>query len=368
MRKKYIKILFNMAIFFGVLGLAQENNVGHMKDLNYVPQLKNSSLSETKDEVLSPDARCKLYTNMYNSGYTSITVCPNFFYTQAEITFRNDKIEFDCYHLLRPQRTEHTKKRMFAVLIDSGQGPIDFQFLEEYVQSGVYDYSPQSYGEGVKYDRKRYKCTLTPPYNATNLSIHIYFQNEDDPDFLLREENFLCKTRFMGADENMFYLKKTPECVSKYNNLGNCIDSPSVIKSDLYQKYTPNFYCIGGWAAGSTAFFGVLRIPEELKDEISYEDCVFPLVRYQSNIKTEMDHCMISTRVPSGSSVPIEEYYMNFNIPEKLLNYTNEIWLDIYNYGDPRECSSGEETAIDNTGRTVSKFLVQSFKITVNKG
>ena len=291
-------------------------------------------------EIKSPNQTCRVYQYMFNDGYTKIASCPGLDgyaeqYSYARMELNDDKITCRFTHLMQPSRLENRKDKLFAILIDSKQGPVDFQFLDV-----VEDNSTDN--------KTAFRCVLTPPYNSDVLAIHIYGQNEGEPDFLLHEENFLCKTKFLPASENIFYDKYFPHVVTKYNKEGEVQDQDFVIRASIWKKFTPNMYSFGDFAAGSLAFFGVLEFPKGEGKEMSYEDRVVPLclfyttARDAEGLEEDEKHVMPSTRKEQSST--IEEYYFNFKLPEDVTEFN----LKIYYKGGYGECYQGDNSLVEN--------------------
>ena len=292
---------------------------------------------ETKDVVNSPNQGCILeqVEGMFNAGSTKLTNCPGYRYTRAKLEITDEKVDCTFLHLARPARLENRKERVFAVLIDSVKGPVDYQFLNKT-------------DEG-------FTCTLTPPYHSEALAIHIYGQNEDDPDFLLHEENFMCKTKFLPASENMIYKHYDPHVATKYDREGNIIDEDFVVRSSIWQKYTPNIYAFGDFATGSTAFIGVLEFPDGENEKMSYEDRVVPICKFSVPQSGEIlenepnfgENGMpyswkqkVNKGTPNERVVEIDKYYFNFKIPENV----EEFKLKIYGlvFGNTNVCYQGD--------------------------
>ncbi len=290
-------------------------------------------------EVKSANQTCSLSKLMFNDGYTKFADCPRNDGSYVRMKFNDGKIICRFTHLMQPSRIENRKDKLFAVLIDSKQGPVDFQFLDV-----VEDYSTPSTSNFTAF-----RCVLTPPYNSDVLAIHIYGQNEGEPDFLLHEENFLCKTKFLPANENIFYDKYFPHVVTKYDESGNVEDQDFVIRPSIWKKFTPNTYSCGDVTLGGIRFFGVLEFPKGEGKEMSYEDRAVPICLFQTNardaegLKEDEKHVMPSTRWEKdfdGIEYKQEEYYFNFKLPEDVTEFNLKIYY-LDGYG---ECHQGDNS------------------------
>ena len=290
-------------------------------------------------EIKSPNQTCRVYQCMFNDGYTELAYCPGYEYSYVRMELNEDKITCRFTHLRQPSRTENRKDKLFAILIDSKQGPVDFQFLDV-----VEDNSTDN--------KTAFRCVLTPPYNSDVLAIHIYGQNEGEPDFLLHEENFLCKTKFLPANENIFYDKYFPHVVTKYNKEGEAQNQDFVIRASIWKKFTPNMYSFGDFAAGNLGFFGVLEFPKGEGKEMSYEDRVVPLCKFYTTardaegLEEDEKHVMPSTRKEKdsgGHEYDKQEYYFNFKLPEDVTEFN----LKIYSDGEYGECYQGGNTLVE---------------------
>ncbi len=110
--------------------------------------------------------------------------------------------------------------------------------------------------------------------------MHIYLQNEDDPDFLLREENFLCKSRFFSAYVTLAYIKKIQNCAKYYDRKDNLIPEAALT---MYQSGIPDIYVIDiepasmFWDIEPEFALGFLDLPEEKNNLIKFEDRVMPV-------------------------------------------------------------------------------------------
>ena len=260
--------------------------------------------SELKD--VKPKAKCKLEQLMYNAGYTKISHCAANEKTTAVIDIDGEKISCKFDHLPKPERIENIKKRFFAILIDANKGPVDYQFLTS-----------------------DFRCQLTAPSDADVLAIHIYGQDEKDPDFLLREENFLCKTKFMPGNENVFVGKYYPHVLDKYDSKGKIVVQPEVMKASIFQKSNPNFYAMGDYASSKEGliFIAVLDLPDGKNDEIKYEDRVFPMCKFTTEL--EGDDILPSSGYVTddiGQTVYVEKFYINYTVPEGVDNFFIKIY------------------------------------------
>ncbi len=184
--------------------------------------IKTNAVYCKSDVVKSPTFKndSTMLKAFLNEGSTSITTYPMLDISLCIKTY-DGEILCQCFHLPEKGRLDKIKKRKFAVLIDSSREPIDYQFLQ---QQENYEFL---------------MCYFKIPLSSNYLEIHVYGQDEKDPNFLLREENFLCKSKFLSCYSDFIYLKQTKECVSYYDRDGNIAEN----KLDLYQMLLPRFFC-----------------------------------------------------------------------------------------------------------------------------
>ncbi len=174
--------------------------------------------------------------------------------TYMNVDFDGDKVNLKFSDIPQVGELLKFKNKYFAVLIDSVKGPVDHKLI---IKEGEY---------GV--------CSFNIPKEFSYLDVHVYGQDENDPDFLLREENFLCKAKFLSSYGTFSYLKKQDNCVFYYDQDGELNERQ---KPTIYQSIIPNFFIIGPLerAPLNYNFFAVLDLPNGKNDEVQYEDRVF---------------------------------------------------------------------------------------------
>ena len=111
--------------------------------------------------------------------------------------------------------------------------------------------------------------------------MHIYGQNEDDPDFLLREENFLCKSKFFSSYVTLAYIKKIKNCVKYYDIEGHLVP---YVAMDIYQSGIPNIYVVDIepivrilWGVEPELVLSFLDLPGGKNNLVKFEDHLFPV-------------------------------------------------------------------------------------------
>ncbi len=291
MRKKlflkyFLLVFFNIGFCF--LFGSKKNQLG-----------VSAQVVENKEK--SPNQSCSIYQFMFNAGSTGFPLCPCEIITGVELNLTDEKINCTFDHLPKAARLENQKERIFAVLIDSKKGPVDFQFLDENL-----------------------KCTLTPSYHSDYLEIHLYMQNEGEPNFLLHEENFLCKTKFLPASENLFYEKYTPNVVISYypNNEEKYPDDVSK-RGSIWQKITPNTYSFGEFVGINDDTIAFLEFPNGEHKEMSYEDLIVPMSTFTTTAKDEEETIDGKKHVmPSGKK------YYTFRVPEDVNEFNIRFYIN----------------------------------------
>lgn len=255
---------------------------------------------ETKQEIKSPSQSFTITQFMFDAGSLGSPLCPCETHTLVKLTLTDEKIYCEFDGLPKAPRQENQKDKFFAVLIDRVKGPVDFQFLDE-----------------------NFKCTLTPPYFSDFLEVHVYAQNNDDPDFLLREENFLCKTKFLAANDGLFYAKNTSNVViSYYPNKEERFPGDVSKRGSIWQKATPNIYIFGDFVKINTHTVAYLEFPSGEHQDMCYEDRIFPMSTFTTKAKdvegTEEDkkHVMPSSKDYFAIRVPadVKEFNIRFYI------------------------------------------------------
>lgn len=254
--KKSFSILLTTILVSGFLANKNiKTNVGFCADYDIVnsPQLKRSFLRY-----------------FINDGSIAMPYCPDGDIGQFSVQFKDNEAICQFRDMSQPTKIDMTKRKIFAVLIDSSRGPIDYKFIERNKDIIV--------GE----------CSFKLPINSECLDVHLYLQNEDDPDFLLREENFLCKSRFFSSYATLAYIKKIQNCVQYYDPILGFIPEANL---DIYQSGIPNIYVInlgpgpqggGGiiqrlWGVELENGLGLLDLPDGKNDLVKFEDRIFPV-------------------------------------------------------------------------------------------
>lgn len=209
-------------------------------------------LADTYTPGLSPEQQSYQLQNMFDGTTTQVLK----YFGSARANDRN--IEFVCDF----QGDDMSKDKLFAVLIDRGKGPVAFSFLN------------------LNPDNGWYYTNLMAPYYCDMYQVHIYKQTPGDPDFLLHEENFVCKTRNLFMSSNIVMYKKAYlRALTKLDGNGNVLN-PSAAKQFFVSCYTPNYYRIEApdleLPDAPLDKFGVLVFPQGQENLLSYEDRVVP--------------------------------------------------------------------------------------------
>lgn len=252
------------------------------------------------DVVISPElgSNPRIEKLLLNEGSTALACCPLGTYSIFGAEYSGDsKIHCKFRDLEEKGRLEQVRKKKFAVLIDSAKGPIDYKFLEK--------------GESAFLE-----CDFILPPDSDFLDIHIYGQNDDDPNFLVREENFLCKIKFLSCNGTFLYNKKQQNCVSYYDEDGNLAQG----KLDIYQMIVPNFFAIPLHNKISEVeapkIMAVLDLPDGKNNIVQYEDRVFSFMKLLGEYATW----------PQGSVMPIYKDFLIVKVPEDV----NDVSLKLY--------------------------------------
>ncbi len=250
------------------------------------------------DKFFQVDSELGIEKLALNEGSTSLAYCPLGTYTIFDVVYNDEnKIHCKFSHIQEKGKIEDIKKRKFAVLIDSVKGPIDYKFLEKEEIFSV--------------------CDFILPENSNYLNIHIYGQDENDPDFLLREENFLCKAKFWSRDSTFLFDRKYENCVEYYDENGN---SYQETRLDLYKMLLPGFFAVKSLnridEENMTQVVAVLDLPNGKNDEVQYEDRVFSFMR----LNGEYGDSSI------GEVMPTYEYFLIFDIPEDVDNFSLKLY------------------------------------------
>lgn len=206
---------------------------------------------------------------------------------------KDQNIEFVCNF----EGDDMSKDKLFAVFIDNCRGPVAFSFLNLNPKDGWY------------------YTNLIAPYYCDMYQVHIYKQTPGDPDFLLHEENFVCKTRNMLMSSDIVMYKKVDlASIVKLDGNGNILD-PNADKKFFVSCNTPNYYRIEAddleTAESPLNKFAVLVFPQGQENLLSYEDRVVP--------QTE-------ETIAVGAELPGHERY-NFYVPKEV----NEFEFHVYN-------------------------------------
>lgn len=257
-----------------------------------------TNMGEIQNDI-TKSRNCIILQNMFNAGFTEWVEGPSeearsdLIRSTVVLDMTEEKINCQFFNLPRTPRPEDQREKLFAILIDSKEGPIDFQFLD-----------------------KNLKCTLTSKSSSESLAIHIYMQNENEENFLLHEKNFLCKTKFLPFKDNLLYKKYYKDVVTRYKKSGT--DDKTKFGS-IWTKSTPNTYSFGKFRDSNLDFIGVMEFPNGEHKEMSYEDRVIPSCTFSTQEQEQQGEEYI---------MPSDENYFNFKIPEDV----KEVNIKIYNF------------------------------------
>ncbi len=261
----------------------------------------NVGLCDNYDVVKSPSLKRNFERYFLNDGSIAMTHCPIGETAHCYLKFEDNKVYCSFKDLPQPKKLEYIKKRCFAVLIDGIKGPIDYKFLEK--QDGVN-------GE----------CSFTIPINSDCLEVHVYGQDDNDPDFLLREENFLCKSKFFSSYATLAYIKKIENCVKYYDRKGNLIPLSNVY---VYQSGIPNIYVIDIapisrlWDIEPEFAMGFLDLPDGKNDLVKFEDRMFPV-------------SFLGVKLPGDSAgdsmLPHYKYYLYVKVPQGVTKFSVKMY------------------------------------------
>lgn len=300
-KKTFLKIFLTTFCYAGFCFLNVNQNsqlkVFAEKVISEETDLK-TNMGEIQNDI-TKSRNCIILQNMFNAGFTEWVEGPSeearsdLIRSTVVLDMTEEKINCQFFNLPRTPRPEDQREKLFAILIDSKEGPIDFQFLD-----------------------KNLKCILTSKSSSESLAIHIYMQNDDDPDFLLREKNFLCKTKFLPFKDNLLYKKYYKDVVTRYKKSGT--DDKTKFGS-IWTKSTPNTYSFGKFRNSNLDYIGVMEFPNGEHKEMSYEDRVIPSCAFSTQEQEQQGEEYI---------MPSDENYFNFKIPEDV----KEVNIKIYNF------------------------------------
>lgn len=270
--------------------------------------------------INSPKLKGESETMCMNDGSTSVALSITGNMTFVDIGFDGDKANLSFSNIPQLRRIENFKSKHFAVLIDSIKGPIDCKLIAK---------------EG-----NRGKCSFNIPKESSYLDVHVYGQDDNDPDFLIREENFLCKFKFLNSYGTFAYLKKQENCVSFYDEFGDLVENQ---KPTIYQSIIPNFFVVGPLKKVPLSYnlFAVLDLPDGKNENVQYEDRVFTssFIRPDFGNTQEIDNALSE----NGK-------YIFFKVPEDV----NDVCLKLY-MGSTQTCDTGDNG------------YVGQFKIKINR-
>lgn len=252
------------------------------------------------DIINSPSLKRSFERYFINEGSIAMTYCPVGETGHCNLKFNDGMVHCQFKDIPQPKKRELLRKRYFAVLLDGVKGPIDYKFLEK---------------DGVNGE-----CSFNIPINSDCLEIHIYGQGENDPDFLLREENFLCKSKFFSAYVTLAYLKKIENCVEYYDRDGVLLPE---VKLPIYQSGIPNIYAIDVgqeyrdmyniWEIKQEYVIGLLDLPDGKNDLVNFEDRVFPIAFLGVKFPDES---------AGDSMLPHYRFYLYVKVPQGVTKFS----------------------------------------------
>ena len=129
---------------------------------------------------------------------------------------------------------------------------------------------------------------IKAPYYSDMVELHIYKQKKSEPDFTLKSENFIGKTKVLLEHDYAFYTYGIEETnhVPILNKDGNVIQEYSD-KSTSLVRYTPNYFSMQSTDYFIDFFsnygnnFLVIKLPEDKKDLIAEKDKIVPITVYE---------------------------------------------------------------------------------------
>ena len=261
-RFKFLKLIFSFCFSCGFLCC---NFLNYSNKMVKAARVDASEYVQPENGVtfgFSPLSRCYTESLMLNANSTILQKNKYGRPCMAFTNFYDDvlKINVSCLN-----RNSYSDK-VFAVLIDKEKGVVVNKKFTQPDSALNMDY-----------------VSLKAPYFSDVVDVHFYKQNPHDEDFVVREENFLCKLKtFMTKD--LVRTKKMTELgtVIALDGQGNVIENPiDEAKCGFFNRMSPNLYGIYAIYPQNKRYFGVIVLPTGSENKIPvFEDRVWPISSY----------------------------------------------------------------------------------------
>ena len=119
-------------------------------------------------------------------------------------------------------------------------------------------------------------CSIEVPYYCDRVEIKLYKQKATDPDFTVKDENYIGKARIFMSDETV-YGRGEKKPITIFNEY-------EAVKANFTSRITPNYYTVEMNANQSNYFVGKIVLPEEVSE--------FKFYIFHTNILDNNDSAM----------------------------------------------------------------------------
>ena len=151
-----------------------------------------------------------------------------------------------------------------------------------------------------------YVCKFDAAYNCDMVDVHIYKQKVDDPEFTIKAENFIGRTKILLTHDAVFY-RPTFTQIPVYDNKGTKLSQQKTYLS----RVTPNYY--------SLCEYGNEENGKDKQNLLTEDETMINMNRFYNAAATD---------ATSNTNTARDGYYYDFYLPDGIDEFDINIYKD----------------------------------------
>ena len=159
-----------------------------------------------------------------------------------------------------------------------------------------------------------YVCKFDAAYNCDMVDVHIYKQKVDDPEFMIKAENFIGRTKILLTHDAVFY-RPTFTQIPVYDNKGTKLSQQKTYLS----RVTPNYYSLCEYGNEENGNIAKIVLPKDKQNLLTEDETMINMNRFYNAAATD---------ATSNTNTARDGYYYDFYLPDGIDEFDINIYKD----------------------------------------